>query len=390
MAKAISWPGLVELIVIASLIVMGWTSLRMPVHADEAVFLTMGKRLVLGDLPYRDLFDHKTPGIYLVAAGLYRVFGTSLFEVRLFMAAVIGISAYLLAKILEKHADKKYARLGALAYGGLSIWYQGNFFMTESLVNLMMILVLWLYLIKKAEHSYLGLVMMGMLMGASIIFKQSALLGAGVVYGFVILRAKSREERPRRAISLGLGLILPILIMVLWLVGSGVWIDFWQEAVIFNLVNYPAFPIGYTLVKTGKLLLPNILWWAAGFLGVGYFLLKKSKLQLVALMVLTTLPIIFTRPYHHYWLQILPYILVLAVLLIDKLKLPIILWQLWLTGLALYFLMFMSAKQYGLLQQQRADIDKNGCENIKDVAVYYFTDCVPTKYFYQVDRYEGN
>lgn len=35
---------------------------------DPAVFLEVGRRITLGDLPYRDVWDHKPPGIYIVNA----------------------------------------------------------------------------------------------------------------------------------------------------------------------------------------------------------------------------------------------------------------------------------------------------------------------------------
>lgn len=41
-------------------------NLRWPYH-DAAIFGTIGEGFLRGDLPYRDLWDHKPPGIYLIA-----------------------------------------------------------------------------------------------------------------------------------------------------------------------------------------------------------------------------------------------------------------------------------------------------------------------------------
>src|SRR4051794_25138269 len=42
--------------------------LQVPVHGDSAIYFTIGRGIVHGLVPYRDLFETKPPGVFLLAA----------------------------------------------------------------------------------------------------------------------------------------------------------------------------------------------------------------------------------------------------------------------------------------------------------------------------------
>ena len=62
-------PWLVLLILLAALRV---PSLAQPAGGDQSLYLYSGQRLVQGDVPYRDVWDQKPPGIMAVYAVLWR------------------------------------------------------------------------------------------------------------------------------------------------------------------------------------------------------------------------------------------------------------------------------------------------------------------------------
>src|SRR6185295_2372590 len=66
-------------------------------QADEAIQLYEAKRLLEGEVMYRDVFEMTTPGYHFVMALLFWVFGTNIDTARLAMAvlhAVMGILVY--------------------------------------------------------------------------------------------------------------------------------------------------------------------------------------------------------------------------------------------------------------------------------------------------------
>ena len=56
--------GLIVCAVLA--VVLRWPAYGMPWDRDASVYAVIGRGLGWGDLPYRDLFDHKQPLIYPV------------------------------------------------------------------------------------------------------------------------------------------------------------------------------------------------------------------------------------------------------------------------------------------------------------------------------------
>ena len=59
-------------------------------QADEGRFLYEAKRILEGDIPYRDFFEFSTPGIMYLMALLFRVFGTDIATATLAMAVLHG------------------------------------------------------------------------------------------------------------------------------------------------------------------------------------------------------------------------------------------------------------------------------------------------------------
>ena len=63
--------------------------------ADESVYLYEAKRILEGQVPYRDFFEIITPGWMVLMACLFRLFGTSLQTARLAAAALHGVTGAL-------------------------------------------------------------------------------------------------------------------------------------------------------------------------------------------------------------------------------------------------------------------------------------------------------
>src|SRR5579871_2607525 len=55
---------------VAALIIVRLPSLVQPMGPDQGLYAYVGERILHGELPYRDAFDQKPPGIHYVYAGL--------------------------------------------------------------------------------------------------------------------------------------------------------------------------------------------------------------------------------------------------------------------------------------------------------------------------------
>jgi hypothetical protein len=97
------------------------------------------------------------------------------------------------------------------------------------------------------------------------------------------------------------------------------------------------------------------------------------------------MPILFYRPYHHYWLQLLPLGLILIGVNFGHKKW----WQRWqpflVTGVAGWFVLSYTGIGQYYLTDQLDYLGSLSCKEIDHPAGYFVTDCVPNKYFYTID-----
>ena len=78
---------------------------------DSGVFLYVGWRLLSGDIPYRDVWDHKPPLIYFVDALGLSLTPDSLWGVWLLQFIFIFFTFFLFYKLL----DREFGIVAALA-----------------------------------------------------------------------------------------------------------------------------------------------------------------------------------------------------------------------------------------------------------------------------------
>src|SRR5579864_7791604 len=77
--------------------VVALPSLAYPFGRDQGLYFYVGREWLLrGALPYRDLFEQKTPGIYVVHAACIALFGERVWGIRVadvVAVALIGVLA---------------------------------------------------------------------------------------------------------------------------------------------------------------------------------------------------------------------------------------------------------------------------------------------------------
>lgn len=148
----------------------------LPLDRDEGTYAYIAQRIVAGELPYRDVFDHKPPAVYYIYAGVVALGGNSLQAIRVFTAgysllttlALFGVGLRLLGPGGALVAAALYAFFGA----GPAV--QGIAANTETFMVLPLVLALLAFLIAKERGRPGWYLLAGLLSGLAVMMKPVA------------------------------------------------------------------------------------------------------------------------------------------------------------------------------------------------------------------------
>ena len=93
------------------------------VFSDQVLFFSRAVRVLHGEVPYRDFFDFVTPGIHLLYAAAFRVFGVHAWVIQAW-GIVLGLAlAYLLTRIASRILHGPVVLLPGLLFLALDLNY---------------------------------------------------------------------------------------------------------------------------------------------------------------------------------------------------------------------------------------------------------------------------
>jgi dolichyl-phosphate-mannose-protein mannosyltransferase len=291
---------------------------------DSGVFLYVGWRLLSGDVPYRDVWDHKPPLIYFVDALGLTLTPHSLWGVWVLQLIFISFTLLLVYKLLDREFGIYAALVGTviLTSGLLTILEKGN--VTEEYALVFQAWCFWLFIPAwKNNFPLRSSFWMGVLGGLAFNFKQTT-IGILVTYALILftIRVFQRKFPFKDFLSLLGGWLLPSILLVGYLVSQNALKDFWEQAFLYNFVYIgthegirrliPVFLKGFLYLQNGWVLYLSILGWLAG-LAYAWFKRKAiAEIHPLILIALVNLPIeivfitISGRSILHYYLTPLP------------------------------------------------------------------------------------
>jgi hypothetical protein len=205
---------------------------------DSGVFLYTGWRILNGEIPYHDVWDHKPPVIfYLDALGL-SLGGTwgvwSLEVISLGIAAGIGYFLY-------KRMFGLFTATLILFLWLFSLYYviAGGNLTTEYTLPLQFALLLLFYDAESRQRFGWRGFLIGALTGLAFFTRQNA-IGISLAIGLYLIATRFWARQPRRLLA-ELGPILAGGLMVtVFVVGyfalKGALADFWDSAFVYNFV----------------------------------------------------------------------------------------------------------------------------------------------------------
>lgn len=311
----------------ALIILTGTIQVAQPLDRDEGAFLAIAQGILHGQVPYRDVFDHKSPGIYYTYALVLALTShlsqlAQIVSLHLLVAVVNLLTA---AGILLLGRRWKHLEMGALA---ASFWliglplYQGVSAFTEPFA---ICATIWAFVVASRRPSARSSAAVGLLLAVSCFYKQTGVLavpGAAFLLYWRLLPEGHWRPPLRAALehagALLAGLMVPWLLVAAAFAVAGAGGPFVADVLVANL-HYPADP----LIQTISGIIAAIkafpfLWFTPVLVTVlgGWSWLRRTPnarqglnpgLTAMGLTGALNLAPFVSHAYLHYWIQVLPW-----------------------------------------------------------------------------------
>ncbi|MFQ5416152.1 MAG: ArnT family glycosyltransferase [Myxococcota bacterium] len=290
--------------------------LPVPLERDEGEYAYIAQRMQAGDVPYRDVFDQKPPGVFVAYLVAFAAFGETSEGIHLFLHVWSAATAALLFALVRRLAGSLSGAFAALIFAVASAdpRLTANAANTEIFMLLPMVAsVFCLLRAIEAGSSSRWWLLCGATAAAACLFKQVAVANAAFVAAIAFASLRRVPGERLRAIAAlaagGVAVIAPVLGLFAWL---GAWSPFVDAVLLHNfryaLVRSPA--AGWSeLVNAAGVLWPSMGAFAGaaalGLMAPGRAGRSRWFLGLWLLASAAGVaPGLYFRP--HYFIQMLP------------------------------------------------------------------------------------
>jgi hypothetical protein len=272
---------------IAAWLVVGLSCLQILLFAfgrDQGIYAAVADAVLRGDMPYRDVWDFKPPGIFLVFALARGLFGQNMLAPRLVEVAgllllVIGFTRLGGVFFGKKRVGLIGGALAALVHAQLEFWHTGQ---PEAFGGFLTVGALVLTVANNSgKERWLAWLGVGAAFGCTFLLKPPLAGGALVCAAYLARAEQGRKNDGWRAavpplLTLAVGGLLPIALCALWFRLSGAWADLrWT---MFD------FTPGYTALSWEGREAPQTFYWATEELFFKFSALNAAGL-LAALVI---------------------------------------------------------------------------------------------------------
>lgn len=278
-----NWLGVVSWLVVA------FASLQILMFAfgrDQGIYAVVADGVVRGQMPYRDLWDFKPPGIYLIFAFAQVIVGKVMWGIRLLEVAGLVASVFWLSAFSRNvFGDSRPGLIGgaiaALIHAQLEFWHTAQ---PETFGGYLTIAALALTTadppVRRKWVRWLG---MGALFGGAFLLKPPLGGGALVCAAYLARRewllGATRAQALRPVLVAAGGSLIPIALVAAWFWLRGAW-----GALAFTLFEFAP---GYTALGWENASVPPMLYRALSDAFTGYSaLIPAGVIAAVALFPL--------------------------------------------------------------------------------------------------------
>jgi hypothetical protein len=210
---------------------------------DQGIYALVARSVLEGDMPYRDVFDFKPPGIYLIYGISRAIFGRAWWGIRLLevgglVGTIIGMQAIANRLWQRPHVGLLAGALTALVHAQLDFWHTAQ---PETFGGMLTIAGIWLA-VRHDRVRRRDLVLIGIVFGVAGLLKPPLSGGGAVVAGFIAWqRARPLAgAQPRFGAAAPpllwvlLGGVLPFAICLSWFYARGALVDLYDIFAIYT------------------------------------------------------------------------------------------------------------------------------------------------------------
>lgn len=204
---------------------------------DQGIYSVVADTVLRGGMPYRDAWDFKPPGIYLVYALARAVFGSNQWGIR--VLEVLGLASLFPAfSLLSRRffGDARPGMLGAamaiIVHAQLEFWHTGQPEFFGGVLTIWGLALAVYHDRSRLIPAWLVWLGSGVLFGAAGLMKPY-LAGGAVVAAWVAVRELRHRGKPvsrqiGSVIWMVLGVALPLGACALWFIVKGAWGDLYE------------------------------------------------------------------------------------------------------------------------------------------------------------------
>lgn len=221
---------------------------------DQGIYAMVGRALLQGKMPYRDAWDFKPPGVFLLYAGARAVFGSGQWGIRalecLGLVGMVAAMGELTRRWWGEYTIGIFAgAVAVLVHAQLDFWHTAQ---PESFGGMLTIFALLALgpegggpeaeaanpAAPTARERWIRRFACGALFGVTGLLKPP-LAGGGVIVAAALALAAYRRERAikaaaRAVLPIVLGGATPIVLCALWFAAKGALHDLWSVLFVFT------------------------------------------------------------------------------------------------------------------------------------------------------------
>jgi len=184
-------------------VMMASGSLAYPFGRDQGLYYYVGREWALrGAVPYRDLLDHKTPGIYILHALLVTVFGERLWAIRAADIVATLLVGWAAARIVTPAGTRVSVLLVAIAHAIATVLFLGylNFWdVAQSEIWYATFAFGGVAAARHVKHADWASAVAGLSFGGALVMKPPATFFVPILVGIIATRARDEVEDGGRA-----------------------------------------------------------------------------------------------------------------------------------------------------------------------------------------------
>ena len=288
---------------------------RPPIQ-DSSAFLYIGKRMAEGKLPYRDLFDHKGPLLYLIQRIGIGLIPGSYIGVWILELISMMISAWYmrrLAGLVTKNRSNAYlAVLAVLGACGWMVWQGGNFTEEFALPWIAFAAYVFCSFFESGSYKPRHILLLGASFAAVLLLRANmiAVWACYLPIVVILLLKEKRFSALGRCTLLFLsGMLLLMTPFVIWAIKAGFLRELWEDYILFNFRYTGSVTVSAEDRIILILLFAKVLWPAVAALLISLVLMPRRKLlwfNLLFFAVSVVSAAMSGRLYYHYAIVMLP------------------------------------------------------------------------------------